>query len=89
MRSSGPRLAGEWLVAAEQAPRARASHLIIASPKRSAKMAAPEITDNPAKLHYHRNGGSLNLPHPAAQMKLMEGISGTPSSLPQSLSDFE
>lgn len=38
-------------------------------------MAGPEITDNPAKLHHHPTRCSLNLPHPPALMKLMEGIS--------------
>lgn len=38
-------------------------------------MAGPEITDNPAKLHHHPTRCGLNLPHPPALMKLMEGIS--------------
>lgn len=38
-------------------------------------MAAPEITDNPAKSHHHPTRCCLNLPHPPALMKLMEGIS--------------
>ncbi len=38
-------------------------------------MAGPEITDNPAKSHHHPTRCGLNLPHPPALMKLMEGIS--------------
>lgn len=38
-------------------------------------MARPEITDNPAKSHHHPTRCGLNLPHPPALMKLMEGIS--------------
>lgn len=38
-------------------------------------MVGPEITDNPAKSHYHPTRRGLNLPHPPALMKLMEGIS--------------
>lgn len=40
-------------------------------------MAGPEITDNPAKSHHHPTRCGLNLPHPPALMKLMEGISDT------------
>lgn len=38
-------------------------------------MAGPGITDNPAKSHHHPARCGLNLPHPPALMKLMEGIS--------------
>lgn len=38
-------------------------------------MAGPKITDNPAKSHHYPTRCGLNLPHPAALMKLMEGIS--------------
>ena len=38
-------------------------------------MAGPEITDNPAKSHHHPTRCGLNLLHPPALMKLMEGIS--------------
>ena len=38
-------------------------------------MAGPGITDNPAKSHHHPTRCGLNLPHPPALMKLMEGIS--------------
>lgn len=38
-------------------------------------MAGPEITDHTAKSHHHPTRCGLNLPHPPALMKLMEGIS--------------